>query len=160
MLLRFRSILKANRFMRAIGSRNILPGALRAICFLTHRRHPFKPVEPSAHYVRLCTGAAYDSSQQTYAVAPACTSEKTKGSNTIRRRERPKRVPFAFCKATPSSHSVVSRFGQVYPHTNVRHLKIPLVTRRVNHDDSPFARAHHIFSSSGNSGLVFGGFIL
>ena len=66
----------------------------------------------------------------------------------------------AFCKATPSSHSVVSRFGQVYPHTNVRHLKIPPLTRRVDHDDSPFARAHHIFSSSGNSGLVFGGFIL
>ena len=55
MVLRFRSILKANRFLRTIGSRNILPGALRAICFLTHQRHPFKPAEPSAQYVLLRT---------------------------------------------------------------------------------------------------------
>jgi hypothetical protein len=87
MLLRFSSILKADRFRRNVGSRNILSGALRAICFLTHRRHPFKPVEPPAHYVRLRTGAAYDNIQQTYAVATAGTSEKTKSSNTIRTRQ-------------------------------------------------------------------------
>ena len=70
MLLRFWPILKGNRFIRNVGSRNILPGALRAICLLTHQRHPFKSVAPSAQYVRLRTGVAYDSTQQTYAVAP------------------------------------------------------------------------------------------
>jgi hypothetical protein len=107
MVLRFRSILKANRFLRTIGSRNILPGALRAICFLTHQRHPFKPAEPSAQYVLLRTGLAYDNSHQTYAVAPAGTSEKTKGSNMIRTRNQPKGAPSACGEAAPSSRSVV-----------------------------------------------------
>ena len=159
MLLRFRSILKGNRFMRNVGSRNILSGALCAICFFTHRRHPFKPVAPSAQYVRLRTG-----------VATTVHSEPTRSHRQVQVKRL--RVPTRYgrgnsqCGNRPhSAKPPIKPLSGIAFRPSVSsngmlptHEPDPLIgALTMTTTRSP---AHSISSNSGNSGSLPGGIIL